>query len=86
VEACGGVTTCVAIPADTRCWLQRPQTLEWTYRYNGKARAQRVVVAPATDACPVAALAAQLPASPGIDAKSRQGPRVRSSMPWPANG
>src|SRR5262250_2096330 len=26
VDACVGVTTLVAIPADTRCWLQRPRT------------------------------------------------------------
>src|SRR3989454_1109840 len=26
VEVCVGVTTFVAIPAETRCWLQRPQT------------------------------------------------------------
>jgi SRSO17 transposase len=26
VEACVGGTACGAIPADTRCWLQRPQT------------------------------------------------------------
>jgi SRSO17 transposase len=63
VDTCLGVTTFVAIPADTRCWLQRPQTTERTYRYKGKARAKRVVVAPATDACTVAALAARLPAS-----------------------
>jgi SRSO17 transposase len=63
VDACVGVTTCVAIPADTRCWLQRPQTTERTSRYKGEARSKRVVVAPAPDACPVAALAARLPAS-----------------------
>ena len=63
VDACVGVTTLVAIPADTRCWLPRPQTTERTYRYKGQARAKRVVVAPTTDACTVAALAARLPAS-----------------------
>jgi SRSO17 transposase len=63
VDACVGVTTFVAIPADTRCWLQRPQTTERTYHYKGETRAKRVVVAPATDACTVAALAARLPAS-----------------------
>jgi SRSO17 transposase len=63
VDACVGVTTFVAIPADTRCWLPRPQTMERTYRYTGEARAKRAVGAPATDACTVAALAARLPAS-----------------------
>jgi SRSO17 transposase len=63
VEACVGVTMFVAIPADTPCWLQRPQMRERTYRYKGEVRAKRVVVVPATDACPVAALATRLPAS-----------------------
>jgi hypothetical protein len=53
----------VAIPADTRCWLQRPQTTERTYWYKGEVRAKRVVVAPAAEAGTVAALAARLPAS-----------------------
>jgi SRSO17 transposase len=63
VDTCVGVTTFVAIPADTRCWLQRPRTAERTYRYKGEARAKRTVVAPATEACTVAALAARWPAS-----------------------
>jgi len=63
VDAGVGVTTLLAIPADTRCWCQRPQTTERTSRYKGEARAKRVVVAPATDASTVAALAARLPAS-----------------------
>ena len=46
VDACVGVTTLVAIPADTRCWLQRPRTADKRYRYKGEARAKRVVVAP----------------------------------------
>ena len=28
-----GVTTFVALPAETRCWLQRPQTEDKTYLY-----------------------------------------------------
>ena len=31
VDACVGVTTLVAIPSETRCWLQRPQTEEKGY-------------------------------------------------------
>jgi SRSO17 transposase len=31
VDACVGITTCVAIPSETRCWLQRPQTADKTY-------------------------------------------------------
>jgi len=63
VDACIGVTTFVAIPADTRCWLQTPRTEEQVYRYKGEVRSQRVVVAPVQAACPVAALAVSLPAS-----------------------
>ena len=63
VDACVGVTALVAIPAETRCWLQRPQTQEKCYTYQGEARAKRVVVAPTSVPCSVAALAARLPAS-----------------------
>jgi SRSO17 transposase len=54
VDTCVGSTTFVAIPADTRCWLQRPRTAEQPYRYKGEERSKRVVVAPAYDACTVA--------------------------------
>jgi SRSO17 transposase len=63
VDACVGVTTLVAIPADTRCWLQRPQTEDKTYIYKGDVRAKRVVVAPHHAPSSVAAVAASLPAS-----------------------
>jgi SRSO17 transposase len=63
VDACVGVTTFVAIPADTRCWLQAPRTAEQTYRYRGEVHTKRMVVAPANAPCTVAALAARLPAS-----------------------
>jgi SRSO17 transposase len=63
VDACVGVTALVAIPAETRCWLQRPQTQEKCYTYKGEARAKRVVVASTSVPCSVAALAARLPAS-----------------------
>ena len=46
VDACVGVTTFVAIPADTRCWLQRPRTEDKTYIYKGDVRSTRVVVTP----------------------------------------
>jgi SRSO17 transposase len=63
VDACVGVTACVAIPAETRCWLQRPRTEAKTYTDKGDVRSKQVVVA-ATDApCSVAVLAARLPAS-----------------------
>jgi SRSO17 transposase len=63
VEACVGVTTFVAIPADTRCWLQRPRTTDQPYRYKGEERSKRVVVPPDHTARPVTAVAASLPAS-----------------------
>ncbi|MGE3542213.1 MAG: IS701 family transposase [Candidatus Tectimicrobiota bacterium] len=31
VDACVGVTTCVAMPSETRCWLQRPCTEDTSY-------------------------------------------------------
>jgi len=63
MEACVGVTAFVAIPAETRCWLQRPRTQAKTYTYQGAVHAKRVVVAPANAPRSVAALAASLPAS-----------------------
>jgi SRSO17 transposase len=62
VEACVGVTAFVAIPAETRCWLQRPLTTDTTYTYKGEIRSKRVV-APENSPCTVAAFAARLPAS-----------------------
>jgi SRSO17 transposase len=63
VDTCVGVTALVAIPAETRCWLQRPQTEDKCYTYRGEARSKRVIVAPTHAPCSVAALAARLPAS-----------------------
>jgi SRSO17 transposase len=63
VDACVGVTMLVAIPADTRCWLQRPRTEDKTYIYKGDIRAKRVVVAPSNAPSSVAAVAASLPMS-----------------------
>jgi SRSO17 transposase len=63
VDACMGVTALVAIPAETRCWLQRPQTEEKGYTYRGKAHSKRVVAASTHAPCSVAALAARLPMS-----------------------
>jgi len=63
VDACVGVTTFVAIPSETRCWLQRPQTEDKTYTYKGDVRAKRVVVVPHNAPSSVAAVAANLPPS-----------------------
>src|SRR5213594_2587776 len=40
IDACVGRTAFVAIPSETRCWLQRPQTADKRYRYKGEARAK----------------------------------------------
>jgi SRSO17 transposase len=63
LDACVGITALVAIPAETRCWRQRPQTEEKTYRYKQEERAKRVVVDSVPKADTVAAVAASLPAS-----------------------
>ena len=63
VDACVGVTALVAIPAETRCWLQRPRTAAKTYRYKGAVRSKRVLGGPDNDPGTVAALAVGLPAS-----------------------
>src|SRR5438309_7539765 len=62
VDACVGVTTFVAIPSETRCWLQRPQTADRCYMYKGEAHSKRVVVGPEHTPRTVAAVAADLPA------------------------
>ena len=72
VEACVGVTALVAIPAETRCWVQRPRTAEKSYRYKEEVRSKRVV-ASATVPCSVAALAASLPASSWYRRKVSEG-------------
>lgn len=63
VDACLGVTTLVAMPSETRCWLQRPGTEDKTYRYKGEIRSKRVVGTATTAPRTVAAVAASLPAS-----------------------
>jgi SRSO17 transposase len=62
LDACVGVTVFVALPSETRCWLQRPPTEDKPYTYKGETRAKRVVTSanvPGT----VTAVAASLPAS-----------------------
>jgi SRSO17 transposase len=73
VEACTGRTALVAIPSETRCWLQRPQTEDKRYRYKGEARAKRVVVDPVSAPSTVAAVAARLPASSWYRRKVSEG-------------
>jgi SRSO17 transposase len=73
VDACVGVTTFVAIPADTRCWLQRPRTAEKRYRYKGEACAKRIVVESDSAPSTVAAVAARLPAASWYRRKVSEG-------------
>jgi SRSO17 transposase len=72
VEACVGRTALVAIPSETRCWLQRPRTADKHYRYKGEARAKRVVE---PDSAPrmVATVAASLPAASWYRRKVSEG-------------
>jgi SRSO17 transposase len=42
-EACVGTVAFLAIPAETRCWLQPLATKRHTYRYRGEERTRRVV-------------------------------------------
>jgi SRSO17 transposase len=63
VDACVGVTALVAIPSETRCWLQRPRTADKSYRYKGEARSKRMVVDPDSAPHTVATVAGRLPAS-----------------------
>jgi len=73
VDTCVGVTTFVAIPSETRCWLQRPRTEDKTYIYKGGARSKRVVVVPEHTPRTVATLAANLPASCWYQRKVSEG-------------
>jgi SRSO17 transposase len=63
VDACVGRTALVAVPSETRCWLQRPQTKAKSYKYKGEAHTKRVVGDPDSAPSTVAAVAASLPAS-----------------------
>jgi hypothetical protein len=63
IEAWVGSTACVALPSETRCWLQRPRTAATWDREKGEARAKRVVVAPDRAPSLGATVAASLPAS-----------------------
>jgi len=72
VDACVGRTALVAIPSETRCWLQRPRTADKHYRYQGEARVKRVVE-PDSAPCMVATVAARLPASSWYRRKVSEG-------------
>src|SRR5216683_4337462 len=63
VDSCIGVTSWVSIPADTRCWLQRPLTTEKTSTYRGEIRAKRLVAAETQAPVTVETLAQSLASS-----------------------
>ena len=63
VDSCLGVTSLVSIPADTRCWLQRPLTTEKTSTYRGEVRAKRLVAAETQAPVTVETLAQSLASS-----------------------
>jgi SRSO17 transposase len=83
IDACVGGTTFVAIPGETRCWFRRPQTEAKTYLYKGEARSKQVVMDAAPTACPVATVAAHLPASRWYHRKVSEGTKLqRPSSSW----
>ena len=63
VDACGGVPALVALAAETRGGLQRPQTADKSDQAKGAARSQRVGVGPEHAPRTVAAVAAPRPAA-----------------------
>lgn len=73
LDACVGVTALVAIPSETRCWLQAPETRDKAYQYQKERRGKRVVVASADAAQTVTALAKSLPASSWYRRKVSEG-------------
>lgn len=79
METCGGVTALLAIPSETRGWLQRPQTTEQSSRDKGEARSKRVGVAPDSLPLTVATVAGRLPASPWYRRKVSDGTKGPSA-------
>src|SRR5262249_2588488 len=73
VDACVGITALVAIPSETRCWLQRPRLRGNRYRDKGEARAKRVVVEADSAQSMVATVAASLPAASWYRRKVSEG-------------
>jgi len=69
----------VAVPSETRCWLQCPQTEAKRYTYKGEARAKRVVVGPDSAPRTVPAVAARLPASRWYRRKVSEGTKGPSA-------
>ncbi len=59
-EACVGTVAFVAVPADTRCWLQPLATTTHSYTYKGERRTKRGVATPDTPPQSVAKLAQQI--------------------------
>src|SRR5262249_44923415 len=72
VDACVGRTALVAIPSETRCWLQRPRTAANHYGCRGEAGGKRVGE-PDSAPCVGARVAASLPASSWYRRKVSEG-------------
>jgi SRSO17 transposase len=60
IETCAGLTYLVALPADTRCWLQGPIMETEHHQYQGEARTQRLVTPKNGDPPSVEAIAQSL--------------------------
>jgi SRSO17 transposase len=61
VERYVGLTYFVAVPADTRCWLQGPVVKDKHYQYKGETRTKRQVGAPDKPPLAIAAIAQHIP-------------------------
>jgi hypothetical protein len=61
VERYVGLTYFVAVPAETRCWLQGPVVKEKHYQYKGEPHTKRQVVAPVQPPLALAAIAHRIP-------------------------
>ena len=59
-EACVGTVAFVAVPDDTRCWLQPLATTTHSYTYKGERRTKRVVATLDTPPQSIAKLALQI--------------------------
>jgi SRSO17 transposase len=79
VDACIGRMALVAIPSETRCWLQHPPTQTKSYSDKGEARAKRVAVVPDNAPRTVATVAARLPASRGYRRQVSEGTKGPSA-------
>jgi SRSO17 transposase len=76
----------VAIPADTRAWLQGPVMETKQYRYRGEVRTKRQVIAKDRVPSAVAAIANSIPDACWYRRTVSEGTKARSSMSSPNVG